>query len=436
MKKICLIILFIFISNPVFASETTLYFNSVERTFNDIGSMINEKVYLPAGNAIVLKQCDNGAIKQCNNPAISYLYPDHLGSTILVTDKNGKKTADYFYYPFGNSYQPVTSQLATNKLYTGQRKDLSSDLYFYNARYYNLLTGNFISADKAEGPNRYSYVGNNPVMRNDPTGNMQSADADGGESYFKKQNIHREREYISGRGGFFIQNVFDTVWDSSKLLQKIKPTQRMYVNDDGLRSEPWQNLNNLLDKEIGYENRSNKDYLGLSDIRKITQAIKSNIEFNKEIEANFLLDIEKGNTLFSGIRDSRTGYLAQGRIDEKLITGSNTCFDLAAYLHIYLGEKGIDTQFRAADIFFNKNPLFNMGHAFITFTDTSGVVYAADPTFGAVMTLDEYISGWKKGGPDTPKGNSFYMGPPISIYRNNDSEVNSISGSGIKFPFQ
>jgi len=104
----------------------------------------------------------------------------------MVTDNQGAKETTLQYYPYGNlslvnGLLPIANDQrlkANDKLYTGQRKDFSSDLYFYNARYYNPMTGNFISADKAEGPNRYAYVGNNPVMRNDPSGNRVCDDDD------------------------------------------------------------------------------------------------------------------------------------------------------------------------------------------------------------------------------------------------------------------
>ena len=121
-------------------------------------------------------------------PNTEYLYSDHLGSTVLTTNSSGVKNTTLQYYPFGNFYQPATSQLSTDKLYTSQRKDNSSDLYFYNARYYNPQTGNFISADKAEGSNRYAYVQNNPIMKNDPSG-LQIADGGGGGGKSTKSNI-------------------------------------------------------------------------------------------------------------------------------------------------------------------------------------------------------------------------------------------------------
>jgi len=63
----------------------------------------------------------------------------------------------------------------TNRYYTGQRKVTNdSPIYNYNARYYNPDIGIFIQPDSVEGPNRYAYVGGNPIMKNDPSGNMST----------------------------------------------------------------------------------------------------------------------------------------------------------------------------------------------------------------------------------------------------------------------
>ncbi len=62
--------------------------------------------------------------------------------------------------------------------YTGKERDDSTDLYFYEARYYDAALGRFISADTIvpdptdpQALNRYTYVLNNPLRYIDPTGN-------------------------------------------------------------------------------------------------------------------------------------------------------------------------------------------------------------------------------------------------------------------------
>ena len=74
----------------------------------------------------------------------------------------------------------------TDYQFTGQRLDAGTGLYYYGARYYDPVTGRFISADtivpSAGSPqalNRYSYVYNNPMRYADPNGHEGcSADDD------------------------------------------------------------------------------------------------------------------------------------------------------------------------------------------------------------------------------------------------------------------
>ena len=102
--------------------------------------------------------------------SISYIHTDHLGSTILVTDENGEIVTNQVYYPYGD-VRNVGVKLPTEKAYTGQVSDEEeTGMYYYNARYYNSVSGIFTQADVKEGPNRYIYTRNNPFKYVDPTG--------------------------------------------------------------------------------------------------------------------------------------------------------------------------------------------------------------------------------------------------------------------------
>jgi RHS repeat-associated protein len=77
------------------------------------------------------------------------------------------------YLPFGETR---SGTVPTDKQFTGQRLD-GTGLYYYNARYYDPLTGRFISADtiipnpmNPQYLNRYSYCLNNPLKYIDPSG--------------------------------------------------------------------------------------------------------------------------------------------------------------------------------------------------------------------------------------------------------------------------
>ncbi|MBM4459439.1 MAG: RHS repeat-associated core domain-containing protein [Chloroflexi bacterium] len=72
------------------------------------------------------------------------------------------------------SFNPSTA-LRTG--FTGQRKDSGSGLLFDNARWYDLQVGRFLQADtivpapgNPQSLNRYSYVGNRPLVYTDPSG--------------------------------------------------------------------------------------------------------------------------------------------------------------------------------------------------------------------------------------------------------------------------
>jgi RHS repeat-associated protein len=65
----------------------------------------------------------------------------------------------------GYSNRLYTSQIAQNRNYVGQ-------LYDYGSRFYSSATGRWVSADNSivDGPNRYAYVRNNPLLYVDPDG--------------------------------------------------------------------------------------------------------------------------------------------------------------------------------------------------------------------------------------------------------------------------
>ena len=86
--------------------------------------------------------------------------------------------------------------------FTSQELDEESQLYYFNARYYDATLGSFLTADSivpdpdnAQAYNRYAYVLNNPIRYIDPTGhfydppgaNLHDVNADmlGEEGYAK-----------------------------------------------------------------------------------------------------------------------------------------------------------------------------------------------------------------------------------------------------------
>jgi RHS repeat-associated protein len=107
---------------------------------------------------------------------VYYLHGDHLGSTSLTTDAEGKVVARQLYRPYGTvRYSEGT--LPTDFTYTGQRAIAGTGLVFMRARYYHAGLARFVSADtivpEPGNPgdlNRFAYTRNNPVRYIDPSG--------------------------------------------------------------------------------------------------------------------------------------------------------------------------------------------------------------------------------------------------------------------------
>jgi RHS repeat-associated protein len=109
-----------------------------------------------------------------------YYHTDHLGSASVITDQNGNKVQQVYYYPFGKVRSNIVNGVDVKHKFTGQEEDAEYGLYYYNARYYDPELGRFISADTIvpnphdpQDLNRYSYVGNNPLKYTDPTGHLK-----------------------------------------------------------------------------------------------------------------------------------------------------------------------------------------------------------------------------------------------------------------------
>ncbi len=108
---------------------------------------------------------------------------DHVGSAQVIIDQDGHIVSRAVYTPYGETFE--TAGYGDDSIHVPQfaHKDSVPDtgLYFFNARYYDSITGRFISADDRPGArnphmlgafNPYAYALNNPVMYNDPSGHV------------------------------------------------------------------------------------------------------------------------------------------------------------------------------------------------------------------------------------------------------------------------
>lgn len=110
-----------------------------------------------------------------------YFLKDHLGSTLALTDASGNIVESYRYDAWGrvlgvygaNGAQMDESAVGNRILWQGREYSFKTGLYYFRARWYDPVTGRFISKDPSgivNGLNEYVALNNNPVNFADPTG--------------------------------------------------------------------------------------------------------------------------------------------------------------------------------------------------------------------------------------------------------------------------
>lgn len=115
-----------------------------------------------------------------------FYFKDNIGSVAAISSENGQLIQKYIYSSYGKLLKKVdasgleTSAFNTSYTFTNREYDEESGLYYLRARYYDPEVGRFTTQDPDAGEignpithsTAYSYVGNNPVGRTDPSGQM------------------------------------------------------------------------------------------------------------------------------------------------------------------------------------------------------------------------------------------------------------------------
>ncbi len=132
------------------------------------------------GTVAIYTRIDDG---QALTDKTRYLHKDHLGSVESITDEQGVVTEHLSYDAHGKRRQSdwnagtPAAPSETPRGFTGHEHLDGVGLIHMNGRVYDPTLGRFLSADpNVQAPsdtqsfNRYSYVKNNPLSYNDPSG--------------------------------------------------------------------------------------------------------------------------------------------------------------------------------------------------------------------------------------------------------------------------
>jgi len=158
--------------------SSTLYVGSVYEEHEDSsGNAVNDITYYSAAGAMRVDTISGGTI---TGSSVYYILTDQLGSAYTVVNSSGGIVGQERYYPFGETRLSIDSMF-TDHLYTSQRNITGLGIYYFNARFYDPYLTHFSQPDSIipnlynpQDLNRYSYVNNNPINLNDPSGHKHT----------------------------------------------------------------------------------------------------------------------------------------------------------------------------------------------------------------------------------------------------------------------
>jgi RHS repeat-associated protein len=140
--------------------------------YSSSGAVVRRFVPGPAINEpIVYENCSGATQPACTgNVAYEYFHTDHHGSVIAMSGTGAQSVeGPYTYDGYGNG----AALTGVPFKFVGMYLDAETGLYFDRARYYSPSLGRFLQTDPLgykDDLDLYTYVGNDPTDKTDPTG--------------------------------------------------------------------------------------------------------------------------------------------------------------------------------------------------------------------------------------------------------------------------
>jgi RHS repeat-associated protein len=107
-----------------------------------------------------------------STPILLMVHADHLKRPIRMTDATKAAVWSAIWKPFGEPHS-LTATQSLDARFPGQWFQIETGLAYNWHRHYDPTTGRYTQPDPLgfpDGPSRYEYAGNNPIMKIDPRG--------------------------------------------------------------------------------------------------------------------------------------------------------------------------------------------------------------------------------------------------------------------------
>ncbi|GAA2018275.1 RHS repeat-associated core domain-containing protein [Catenulispora yoronensis] len=150
--------------------KTTLFIGDTELVLDTVAGTVSGTRYYKHGDDVV-------AAVDSGTGHLSYLMPDHQGSSDVSVDATTSAATFRSYTPYGGTRGAAPAAWPGQRGWLGVgTADSSTGLTTIGAREYEPDTGRFISrdpvfsSDGAQNIGGYTYSGNDPVNKTDPTG--------------------------------------------------------------------------------------------------------------------------------------------------------------------------------------------------------------------------------------------------------------------------